>query len=144
MSDAFASEFEELFRAAYRAAVRRVRDKRDRLSPETIALLDHLAAAGPLTAGELAKHIDRAPSTLSEMVDHLVGKGLLTRDRDPADARRSLIWLTDEGQAALLDARTVLDPTILASAAEGLTADQRRALIETLRALVVQLRGDVR
>ena len=144
MSDAFASEFEDLFRAVYRTSVRRVRDKRDRLSPETIALLDHLAAAGPLTAGELAKHIDRAPSTLSEMVDHLVGKDLLTRDRDPSDARRSLIWLTDEGQAALLDARTVLDPVLLASAAAGLTADQRQALIETLRALVVQLRGDVR
>lgn len=144
MSDAFANEFEDLFRATYRAAVRRVRDKRDRLSPETIALLDHLAAAGPLTAGELAKHIDRAPSTLSEMVDHLVDKGLLTRDRDPTDARRSLIWLTEEGQAALLDARTVLNPDILASAAARLTADQRHALIEALRALVVELRGDVR
>ncbi len=144
MSDAFASEFEDLFRATYRAAVRRVRDKRDRLSPETVALLDHLAAAGPLTAGELAKHIDRAPSTLSEMVDHLADKGLLTRDRDPADARRSLIWLTDEGHSALLDARTVLDQTLLASAAAGLRADQRQALIESLRALVVQLRGDVR
>jgi DNA-binding MarR family transcriptional regulator len=144
MSNAFADEFEALFRATYRAAVRRLRDKRDRLSPETIALLDHLAAAGPLTAGELAKHIDRAPSTLSEMVDHLAGKGLLTRDRDPADARRSLIWLTDEGHSALLDARTVLDPALLAAAAASLTADQRKALIETLRALVVQLRGDVR
>jgi DNA-binding MarR family transcriptional regulator len=144
MNDAFTLEFEELFRATYRAAVRRVRDKRDRLSPETVALLDHLAATGPLTAGELAKHIDRAPSTLSEMVDHLVDKGLLTRDRDPADARRSLIWLTVEGQGALLDARTVLDPALLAAAAAGLTADQRKALIETLRALVVQLRGDVR
>lgn len=144
MSDAFASEFEELFRAVYRAAVRRVRDKRDRLSPETIGLLDHLAAAGPLTAGELAKHIDRAPSTLSEMVDHLVGKSLLARDRDPADARRSLIWLTNEGQAALLEARTVLDPALLASAADGLTPDQRRVLIETLRALVAQLRGEPR
>jgi len=93
MTDAFAAELEDLFRATYRAAVRRVRDKRERLSPETVALLDHLAAAGPLTAGELARHVDRAPSTLTEMVDHLVDKGLLTRDRDPADARRSLIWL---------------------------------------------------
>ncbi|ADG12508.1 MarR family transcriptional regulator [Caulobacter segnis] len=144
MSDAFASEFEDLFRATYRAAVRRVRDKRERLSPETIALLDHLAAAGPLTAGELARHIDRAPSTLSEMVDHMVDKGLLTRDRDPTDARRSLIWLTNDGQAALLEARTVLDLARLAAAARGLTADQRHALLEALRALVTQLKGEDR
>jgi DNA-binding MarR family transcriptional regulator len=144
MSEAFASEFEDLFRATYRAAVRRVRDKRERLSPETVALLDHLAAAGPLTAGELARHIDRAPSTLSEMVDHMVDKGLLTRDRDPTDARRSLIWLTNDGQAALLEARTVLDLARLATAAGGLTADQRHALLEAMRALVTQLKGEDR
>jgi DNA-binding MarR family transcriptional regulator len=141
MTDAFAAEFEDLFRATYRAAVRRVRDKRERLSPETIALLDHLAAAGPLTAGELARHVDRAPSTLSEMVDHLVDKGLLTRDRDPTDARRSLIWLTDDGQDALIEARNVLDLDILARAGADLTPEQRQALLDHFRAFVAHLRG---
>jgi DNA-binding MarR family transcriptional regulator len=141
MTDAFAAEFEDLFRATYRAAVRRVRDKRERLSPETTALLDHLAATGPLTAGELARHVDRAPSTLTEMVDHLVDKGLLTRDRDPADARRSLIWLTDEGQAALIEARNVLDLDVLARAGAELSPEQRQALLTAFRAFVVHLRG---
>lgn len=141
MTDAFAAEFEALFRATYRAAVRRVRDKRERLSPETVALLDHLAAAGPLTAGELSRHVDRAPSTLSEMVDHLVDKGLLTRDRDPADARRSLVWLTDAGQAALLESHNVLDLDVLAAAGADLTPEQRAALIDHFRAFVAQLKG---
>ena len=141
MTDAFAAEFEALFRATYRAAVRRVRDKRERLSPETVALLDHLAAAGPLTAGELSRHVDRAPSTLTEMVDHLVDKGLLTRDRDPADARRSLIWLTDAGQAALIEARNVLDLDVLARAGAELTPEQRDSLIDHFRAFVAHLRG---
>jgi DNA-binding MarR family transcriptional regulator len=141
MTVAFAAEFEDLFRATYRVAVRRVRDKRERLSPETVALLDHLAAAGPLTAGELARHVDRAPSTLSEMVEHLVGKALLARDRDPTDARRSLIWLTDAGQAALIEARNVLDLDVLARAAAELTPEQRQALIDHFRAFVAQLKG---
>ena len=141
MTDAFAAAFEELFRATYRAAVRRVRDKRERLSPETVALLDHLAAAGPLTAGELSRHVDRAPSTLTEMVDHLVDKGLLTRDRDPADARRSLIWLTDAGQAALIEARNVLDLDVLTRAGAELTPEQRESLIDHFRAFVTRLRG---
>ncbi|UAL10549.1 MarR family winged helix-turn-helix transcriptional regulator [Caulobacter segnis] len=141
MTVAFAAEFEDLFRATYRVAVRRVRDKRERLSPETVALLDHLAAAGPLTAGELARHVDRAPSTLSEMVEHLVDKALLARDRDPTDARRSLIWLTDAGQAALIEARNVLDLDVLARAAAELTPEQRQALIDHFRAFVAQLKG---
>ena len=141
MSNAFAADFEDLFRATYRAAVRRLRDKRERLSPETVALLDHLAAAGPLTAGELARHVDRAPSTLTEMVDHLVEKDLLTRDRDPADARRSLIWLTDAGQAALLESRNVLDLDVLAAAGASLTPEQRQTLIEHFRAFVAHLKG---
>lgn len=141
MTDAFAAEFEALFRATYRAAVRRIRDKRERLSPETVALLDHLAAAGPLTAGELSRHVDRAPSTLTEMVDHLVDKGLLTRDRDPADARRSLIWLTDAGQAALLDSQNVLDLDVLDAAGATLTEEQRNVLLDHFRAFVAQLKG---
>lgn len=141
MTNAFAADFEDLFRATYRAAVRRLRDKRERLSPETVALLDHLAAAGPLTAGELARHVDRAPSTLTEMVDHLVEKDLLTRDRDPADARRSLIWLTDAGQAALLESRNVLDLDVLAAAGARLTPEQRQTLIDPFRDFVAHLKG---
>ncbi|RRN61973.1 MarR family winged helix-turn-helix transcriptional regulator [Caulobacter sp. 602-1] len=141
MTNAFAADFEDLFRATYRAAVRRLRDKRERLSPETVALLDHLAAAGPLTAGELARHVDRAPSTLTEMVDHLVEKDLLTRDRDPADARRSLIWLTDAGQAALLESRNVLDLDVLAAAGARLTPEQRQTLIDHFRDFVAHLKG---
>ena len=41
MTDVFAADFENLFRGTYRAAVRRVRDKRERLSPETVALIDY-------------------------------------------------------------------------------------------------------
>ncbi len=141
MTDRFAADFEALFRAVYVTAVRRVRDKRERLSPETVALLDHLAMAGPLTSSELSRHIARAPSTLSEMVDHLVEKGLLTRDRDPLDARRSLIWLTDAGQAALTQARDVLDLALLARAADGLTPDQRHILLDLFQIYVDQLKG---
>jgi len=44
MTDAeFAAAFEDLFRGTYVRAARRVRDKRERLTPETVACLDHLA-----------------------------------------------------------------------------------------------------
>ncbi len=140
MSD-FSADFEALFRATYLAAVRRVRDKRERLTPETVAFLDHLAAAGPMTLGEMARHIDRAASTVSEMVDHLVEKGLLTRDRDPLDARRSLIWLTDEGQGALVEARNVLDHEVLSQAGGQMSSEDRAQLLDLFEIFVRNLKG---
>ncbi len=139
MTDPFATEFEALFRATYLKAVRRIRDKRERLSPETVAFLDHLAAAGPMTLGEMAKHIGRAASTLSEMVDHLVAKGLLTRDRDESDGRRSLIWLTEAGQAALIDARNVLEVAQVTAAGAALSAEERAEFLDLYRRFVAAI-----
>jgi DNA-binding MarR family transcriptional regulator len=137
----FATAFEDLFRSTYLRAVRRVRDKRERLTPETVAFLDHLAISGPLTPGELSRHLDRAPSTLSEMIDHLLAKGLLDRDRDPADARRSLVWLSQAGRAALIEARQVLDPDILARAAGSLSDSERAEFLKIFHSLVAGLKG---
>ncbi len=140
--DDFATRFEALFRLTYVTAVRRVRDKRERLSPETVAFLDHLAAAGPMTLGEMARHMDRAASTLSEMVDHLEIKGLLTRERDPADGRRSLVWLTPDGQAALIDARNVLDAGMLARAGAAMAPEDREALLKVFEDFARHLKGE--
>ena len=142
MTDAeFAATFEDLFRTTYLRAMRRVRDKRERVTPETVALLDHLAMSGPLTPGELSRHLDRAPSTLSEMLDHLLAKGLLERDRDPADARKSLIWLSGAGRAALVEARQVLDPQSLTRAAAALPDADRAVFLDTFSRFVSSLKG---
>ena len=63
-------------------------------------MLEHLALAGPLTIGEAAAHLRRAQSVVSE-VAHLERQGLLEREADPADRRRTLIWLTAAGHTAL-------------------------------------------
>ncbi len=137
----FAHRFEDLFRNTYLRAVRRVRDKRERLTPETVAFLDHLAMAGPLSPTEMAKHFDRAPSTLSEMLDHLLTKGLLIRDRDPLDARRSLIWLSEAGREALIEARQVLDPVLLTHAAAAVPETERAVFLDQFQTFVAALKG---
>lgn len=137
----FAERFEDLFRATYVRAVRRVRDKRERLSAETVALLEHMAAAGPLTAGELARHIDRAPSTLTEMLRPLEVGGLIERRRDPGDARKAVIWLSEAGQGALAESRKVLEPTLLANAAGGLTPGERAEFLRLFTIFTSHLHG---
>ncbi len=139
--DDFAERFEDLFRTTWVRAVRRVRDKRERLSAETVALLDHMAAAGPMTAGELARHIDRAPSTLNEMLRPLEARGLIERRRDPGDARKALIWLSGSGQAALVESRRVLDPGRLVTAAGGLSADERAEFLRLFTTFTSHLHG---
>lgn len=132
----FADRFETLHHETFLRIARRIPDKRARLSPETTGLMHHLAGAGPLSIGEQARHTGRAQSTASAMVAPLIDRGLLERDRDPQDARRYLIWLSREGQAALHQALLVLDPVLLAQAAARLTAQERAqfiALFEKLR-----------
>ncbi len=99
-------------------------------------MLEHLALAGPLTVGEAAAHMNRAQSVISEIVAHLERQGLLEREDDPADRRRTLIWLTAPGHEALRRDREVLSVDILASAMARLPPDQADELIAGLRALV--------
>jgi DNA-binding MarR family transcriptional regulator len=124
-SDDFTTRFEALYRETYLRMVRRIADKRARLSPETTGLLMHLTATGPVTLSELARHTDRAQSTMSEMVAALTKKGLIEVDPDPEDRRRHLIWLSPEGQEALSKALKVLDSDKLAQAASALSAEER-------------------
>lgn len=130
-----AARFEELFQAVYLAFHRRDR-KRSELSGASRAVLHHLAHTGPLTVGEAALHLDRAQSVVSEIVNQLERNGLLERERDPSDRRRTLIWLTPEGQDRLARDRAVLDTPRLAEALNALPADTREALLAGLHALL--------
>jgi len=139
LAPAFAQAFGQLYRELYRLAVRRIADGREQLSPETTALLVHLAQAGPLTLSEMAQHFDRALSTLSAKVAALESEGLLGRQRDGDDGRRALIWLSERGRQVLSEALEVLDRHRLARAAEHMNPEQRDQLIQGLQALVTAL-----
>jgi DNA-binding MarR family transcriptional regulator len=99
-------------------------------------VLEHLGLAGPLTVGEAAAHMTRAQSVISEIVTHLERQGLLEREDDPADRRRTLIWLTAQGHEALRRDREVLSVDMLAGAMTRLPASQAEDLIIGLRALI--------
>lgn len=94
-----AERFAERFRAVYLTFHRRD-GPRSQLAGASRAVLEHLAMAGPLTVGEAAAHLSRAQSVVSEIVSHLEDQGLLERENDPADRRRTLIWLTPAGHEA--------------------------------------------
>jgi len=130
-----AERFAELFRAVYLTFHRRD-GPRGQLAAASRAVLEHLALAGPLTVGEAAAHLSRAQSVVSEIVAHLEHQGLLEREGDPADRRRTLIWLTAHGHEVLRREREVLGVDHLALALARLPPSQADELIAGLRALV--------
>lgn len=135
-ADAFATRFDALYRALYQRAVHRLADGRDKLAPETAVLLQHLAQSGPLTLGEAAAHLQRAPSTLSAKFSQLEAQGLLARQVDAQDGRRQLVWLTPLGRARLDDSQQVLDTAQLGAAARQLSDTERAELLQHLQHLL--------
>lgn len=133
-SDA-AREFIGLFGSTFLLYHRRA-PKRSLWTPQGWAVLQHLEMAGPLTVTEAAKHMNRAQSVMSEIVDGLERKGLLARMRDQRDRRRTLVWLTDEARAAMETERQVLCSERLERAFAKLGGQAAENLLQALRSLV--------
>jgi DNA-binding MarR family transcriptional regulator len=130
-----AASFAALFRTIYLTYHRRD-GPRSGLTGASRAVLGHLAHTGPLTIGEAALHLDRAQSVVSEIVDGLERRGLLIRDRDPADRRRTLVWLTPAGIEALRRDAEVLSEDALAAAIARMTDSDRTSLLTGAAALL--------
>jgi DNA-binding MarR family transcriptional regulator len=136
MRDDAGAQFAELFPEVYRRLHARRGKDSVRLTPQMMAVMMHLSMSGPLTVGEMARHLERAQSVVSEIVDGLVAKGLLERMPDARDRRRTLVWLTDAAHEAMRRDRDVLDPARLARAMSALSDAERRGLLDGMRALV--------
>ncbi len=65
-----------------------------------LAIRGHAGPSDPSTS-ELAEVLQLRLHSTGELADRAVDNGLVTRRADPADARRSLLSLTDEGRAQL-------------------------------------------
>jgi DNA-binding MarR family transcriptional regulator len=133
---AHAEALAELFVAIYLRLHARHFKRGHRANSAGIAVLQHLAMAGPLTVGEAAVHFERAQSVVSEIVDRLVAAGLAERMRDERDRRRVLVWLTPAGFDELERGRQVLSPELVRAAMQRMKPAARRALITGMRALV--------
>nr|WP_078649347.1 MarR family transcriptional regulator [Streptomyces ochraceiscleroticus] len=73
-------------------------------------------------------------ATLAPLVHRLEQRDLLTRRVDPANRRRKLLRLTDDGVRALERTGPLADE-VDAVALRGLTADQRASLTDALRSI---------
>ena len=136
-SDAFCAAYPRAYLAFHR------RDgRRSGLTNASRAVLTHLVGSGPITVGEAARHLDRAQSVVSDIITQLETHGLLEREADPEDRRRTLVWLTEAGLTRLRDDADVLDRTLVARAMGQLDDTTRRGLIDGLNALIAAARRE--
>lgn len=126
----------ELYPALYLRLHRRRPKGGLRPDGQMLAVLAHLAMAGPLTVGEAARHMDRAQSVMSELVDRLAAHGLAERMPDARDRRRALVWLTPAGEQVVREEGEVLSRERLRTALAAMAPAERRALVRGMRALV--------
>lgn len=101
-----------------------------------LEVLQHLAAAGPLTVGEQATHLGLRRNSVSELLQRLEAKGLVARIRDERDERRVLVWLTDAGREVIARIGEVLAPDLLGDAMAELSPDDRATVIRGFELLV--------
>ncbi|MDR6642009.1 MULTISPECIES: helix-turn-helix domain-containing GNAT family N-acetyltransferase [unclassified Luteibacter] len=64
-------------------------------------VLRFLRDVGPTTVTDVALAIGQTHSAVSQLADRLVDAGMVVRQRDPQDGRRSVLALTDAGERAL-------------------------------------------
>lgn len=60
-----------------------------------------IADRGECSLGDLARELEVAMSSASQMVDRLVGEGLIERRQDAANRRQVVIRLTPEGRTLI-------------------------------------------
>ncbi|CAM4055110.1 MarR family transcriptional regulator [Nocardia ninae] len=103
------------------------------LAPRHLSLLTYVLLDGPVTVNELAKRLQVAPTTVSLMVADLDRQGVVNRQTDDNDRRRTLVTIADSHRPAVAAWLGGADRGWRA-ALGPLTAEERALVIATLRA----------
>ncbi len=61
-------------------------------------VLIHLVRQGSMTQLQLAQHTHCKPPTISVTLQKMEGEGIVRRESDPADARQTLVSVTEKGR----------------------------------------------
>jgi DNA-binding MarR family transcriptional regulator len=111
--------------------VRRLRaEHRFPLSQSSV--LGRLDREGTKSIGDLAVVERVRPQSMTQTVADLEGDGLIARRADPADGRRTLVELTDEGRRTLEADRRHREGWLAGAIAEDLSAHEQRVLTQAV------------
>lgn len=95
--------------------------------------------AGPRSVNELARLTGIEISTLSRLLGRMESQGLLTRRRDPGDARSVIVALTAEGRRLALKHQPVYFRDYEKVLLDGFSEDEARVLRSLLARMIENL-----
>jgi MarR family transcriptional regulator, organic hydroperoxide resistance regulator len=105
-------------------------------------VLKLLEGIGELSLSELSRHLAARNSTVTGIIDRMVGAELVVREQSAEDRRVWRIRATDKGRA--IAARIDVAPwDLLRSALAALPPDEQRTLIATLTKIAAHVREAV-
>ena len=104
------------------------------LSMTQINVLFHLHYGGQCGVSDLGEHLGVSSAAASQMVDRLVGMGLLQRSEDPDDRRVKHLALTAKGEALVLESIEARRRW-MEGLTTALTIQQQEAIIAALTTL---------
>jgi DNA-binding MarR family transcriptional regulator len=127
-------EVARALRAAYLALHRQTNDcfAKDGVTADQFVLLAALAEAEAVTQQELVRRVDSDPSTVRAMLLLLEGRGLVARERHPADGRARCVTLTAKGRQVFNKLWTMSEP-LRARLLTAFRPDELTALVGLLR-----------
>lgn len=103
-------------------------------------LLEQLWREDGLSPGELARRIGIETPSVTRAAQRMENAGLVRRVPDPEDARLVRVTLTERGWQLRHELPAAMD-AVAARALEGLTSEQRAALIDLLQRVEENLHG---
>jgi DNA-binding MarR family transcriptional regulator len=101
------------------------------LRPRHVIALRLLSERGAMSQQVLGEQLSLDPSNVVGLLNELEDRGLTVRRRDPADRRRHIVEISDDGEAELTvaNARIV---TVEDEILQALTAEERATLYRLL------------
>ena len=112
------------------------------LSLTAVATLSSLDRQGPKRITTLATAEGVSQPSMTQLIQRLEQRGLVTRGSDPADGRVALVAVTDQGRAALA-ARRKRSAERIAGLLADLPEPDVRALADALAAVLPAMRSRV-
>src|SRR5919205_4306688 len=127
-------EVARALRAAYLALHRQTNDcfANDGVTADQFVLLVALAEADAVTQQELVRRVGSDPNTVRAMLLLLEGRGLVARERHPADGRARRVTLTAKGRQVFKKLWAKSEP-LRARLLGAFRPDEVSALAEALR-----------
>lgn len=105
------------------------------LTPSQTSVLSRLERGDPASASDLAALERVRPQSMAATLAAIQEHGLIRRDPDPADGRRQLISLTDEGREAIAGSRRQREEWLARALTDHYTEAERQTVIEALALL---------